>query len=184
MLPRLLRSRLFGGAELLGMGLQALAERGRPEHALSCSAAASAMSAQRAAAASIEACHNSACRCTSRSAAWIIVSAMRRMATTWPSGPAEIRGNRPANSSSTRRSTRSNSEFSARSTKKWTNINTIDSARARAVVSNFRPKPFSTLTIDLSGASRSTPFRAIVMPITVPKKPRIGIAHTITRNRP
>ena len=109
---------------------------------------------------------------------------MRRTATTWPSGPAEIRGKRPARSSSTRRSTRSSSELSARSTKKWTNISTIDSVRARAVVSNFRPKPVSTLTIDLSGASRSTPFRATVMPITVPRKPRIGIAQTITRNRP
>ena len=38
------------------------------------------------------------------------------------------------------------------------------------MVSNFRPKPLSTWSIDLSGACKSTPFNAIVMPITVPKK--------------
>ncbi len=55
------------------------------------------------------------------------------------------------------------------------------------MVSNFKPRPSKILNIaDWSAllAISAAPVSIIVMPITVPKKPRIGIAQTITRNRP
>jgi len=62
----------------------------------------------------------------------------------------------------------------------------IEYVNAKAVVSNFRAKPSKILNIaPWSGplAIAAAPVSIIVMPITVPKKPRIGIAQTITRNR-
>ena len=80
-----------------------------------------------------------------------MTSAMRRMATTWPSAPAGAAGRYSASSLSTRRSTAVSNAVSFRSTKKCTNIRTIESERATAVVSNFRPRPMMTCNIDVSG---------------------------------
>ena len=108
---------------------------------------------------------------------------MRRTAVNWPSAPAGSCGKRPSRSSSTRRSTSSNNMSCPRSTKKWTNINTIDIAKASVVVSNFNPKASRTCHIDCSMAFLSMPFSAMVMPMTVPRKPVMGTAQTITRKR-
>ena len=48
-------------------------------------------------------------------------------------------------------------------------------AKPTVVVSNFSPRPVKTWTIDPSKSFRSTPL-TIVMPIVVPRKPRIGMA--------
>ena len=51
------------------------------------------------------------------------------------------------------------------------------------VVSNLNPNASKTRHIDCSMAFLSMPFSAMVMPMTVPRKPVMGIAQTITRNR-
>ena len=65
------------------------------------------------AAASIEACQSWACRSISRSVAATMTSAMRRMATTWPSAPAGAAGRYSASSLSTWRSTAVSNAVSA-----------------------------------------------------------------------
>ncbi len=96
-------------------------------------------------------------------------------------------GNRPANSSRTRWSTCSNNLPSDCSMGKSTNIRTIEKAKARAVVLNFRARPWKISAIDdwlAPLAMSAAPPNIIVMPITVPRKPVMGIAQTMTRNRP
>jgi hypothetical protein len=63
------------------------------------------------------------------------------------------------------------------------NISTITSASAKAVVSNATPRPAITSGIDCSRASGVRFAIATVMPTTVPKKPRIGIAQMMIRTK-
>src|SRR2546423_1012726 len=53
------------------------------------------------------------------------------------------------------------------------------SARARAVVSNASARPSVTLLRSFSRRSGVTPAIALVMPSTVPRKPRIGTARVL-----
>ena len=57
-------------------------------------------------------------------------------------------------------------------------------ARARAVASNDNAKPSVTVLIDFSSISGVTPEMAPVIPKTVPKKPKMGIAQVINRVKP
>ena len=63
----------------------------------------------------------------------------------------------------------------------WVNINIIDSVRAKAVVSKATPRPAVTAGNELSKASGDRLAMASVIPTTVPKKPRMGIAQMTTR---
>ena len=82
-----------------------------------------------------------------------MTSAMRRMATTWPSAPVGAAGRYSASFVfHPEIDGRQQASFSARSAKKCTNIRTIESERATAVVSNFSPRPIMTCAIDVSSA--------------------------------
>ena len=58
---------------------------------------------------------------------------------------------------------------------------TMVRARARAVASKARARPSVTLLSDFSSISGVTPEMASVMPSTVPRKPRIGMAQVMKR---
>ena len=66
------------------------------------------------------------------------------------------------------------------------NISTIDSDKAKAVVSNATPKPPSKPSMAASGeltrVSGERSPKAIVMPITVPRNPSMGMAQTTMRH--
>ena len=64
-----------------------------------------------------------------------------------------------------------------------TNISTIDRARAVAVVSKAVPRPATTPEMFSSCVGERLAI-ATVMPITVPRKPMIGIAQITNRTRP
>ena len=57
----------------------------------------------------------------------------------------------------------------------------MDSVNARVVVSKAMPRAEVTSGSEFSSASGDSLAMAIVMPITVPKKPKMGIAHTMIR---
>ena len=57
-------------------------------------------------------------------------------------------------------------------------------ARARAVASNDKAKPSVTVLMDFSSISGVTPEIAPVIPRTVPKNPRMGIAQVINLVNP
>ena len=62
-------------------------------------------------------------------------------------------------------------------------MSTIDSPRAMAVVSKAVPRP-ETTPVMLSSCEGERQAIASVMPMTVPKKPMIGIAQITNRTRP
>ncbi len=70
-----------------------------------------------------------------------------------------------------------------RSTWYCPNINTIDRPKANAVVSNATPRPFVTSGSEASNACGESCAMAIVMPITVPRNPSIGMAQMMIRTR-
>ena len=63
------------------------------------------------------------------------------------------------------------------------NISTIDSPNAVAVVSKAVPRPATTPEMFSSWVGERLAI-ATVIPITVPRKPMIGIAHTMNRTKP
>ena len=78
-------------------------------------------------------------------------------------------------------STRSRIRPSARSTTNELKTRTSDSVNAKAVVSKATARPPVTSRSDVSSCSGVTLTMAMVIPMTVPRKPRMGTAHVIVR---